>query len=303
MTTVPPAGPAVPEEPLPAVGSSPRTDAEALWSARYGWDTESRAGESPQAPGIAAVTDVIASQLAHRSVRRFLPDDVTDAQVSAMVAAAQSASSSSNLQVWSVVEVRDPQTRAQFADLAGDQRQIMAAPVFLVWIADLARAYQIAADAQAPTEGGEYVETMLVAFLDAAIAAQNAAVAAESMGLGLVYVGGVRNDPAWAAALLGLPQRTFAAFGMCVGHPDPARPSRVKPRLPQEVVWHRERYDLAGQSAPIADYDARMAEFYAGQSMAGRWTARIKARLSGPAAMSGRETMKRSLQERGFELR
>lgn len=267
----------------------------AAWQARYGPGT-------PVGAGAHAVNTVIESQMAHRSVRRYLPDDVSDDQVSAMVAAAQSASSSSNLQVWSVVEVRNQAVRAEFVDLTGGQRHIADAPVFLVWIADLARAHQLSTDAHAPTEGGEYVETALVAIIDAALAAQNAAVAAESMGLGIVYAGGVRNDPARAAALLGLPQHAFAVFGMCVGHPDLTRNARVKPRLPQGVVWHRERYDLAGQRDAIADYDDRMAEFYADQAMAGRWAERIVTRLSGPAAMNGRETMKQSLQDRGFEL-
>ena len=103
-------------------------------SARYG----------EPAATLGVVNDVLSLQLAHRSVRQFDPREVTDDELSALVAAAQSAPTSSNLQPWSVIAVRDPARKARLARLAGDQAFIEQAPLFLVWVADLGRAHRLA---------------------------------------------------------------------------------------------------------------------------------------------------------------
>ncbi|MEF2985466.1 nitroreductase family protein, partial [Pseudomonas aeruginosa] len=95
--------------------------------------------------------------------------------------------SSSNLQTWSVVAVQDPDRKARLAELAGNQGHIREAPLFLVWVADLARTRAVATAAGSPAEGLDYLESLLVAVIDAALAAQNAVVALESLGLGAVY--------------------------------------------------------------------------------------------------------------------
>jgi len=151
------------------------------------------------APDDIATSDVIELQLAHRSVRRYLPDEVTPAELAAVVAAAQSAATSSNLQLWSVVAVRDVERRAALSALSGDQAHITQAPLLLVWLVDLGRAHAIAAAHEAPTEGADFLESAVVGFVDAALAAQNAVLAAESLGLGTVYIGALRNRPAEVA--------------------------------------------------------------------------------------------------------
>ena len=75
------------------------TTRASLYQARYG---------SPDVAVPAAGSTLIDHLLAHRSVRAYLPDPVNDHQLAAIVAAAQSAASSSNLHAWSVVAVRDP---------------------------------------------------------------------------------------------------------------------------------------------------------------------------------------------------
>src|SRR6185437_12533393 len=186
--------------------------------------------------------DVLATILNHRSVRGFLPEKLPGGTLELLVAAAQSASTSSNLQVWSVVAVNDPAHKSQLATLAGDQQFIRDAPLLLVWLADLARLDGIAADRQQSVEGTQYLEEFIFAVVDAALAAQSALIAAESLGLGGVYIGAMRNLPEQIAAELGLPPLVFGVFGMSIGYPDPERPTDIKPRLPQSVVLHREQY-------------------------------------------------------------
>lgn len=239
---------------------------------------------------------------AHKSVRRYLPDPVSPATIRLLVSAAQSAATSSNLQVWSVIEVRDPARKARLAEIAGGQEHIVQAPVLLVWTADFARLRQLAADHEAPLEGADYLESSYVGFVDAALAAQNAVVAAESLGLGTVYIGALRNDPERVAAELGLPDHVFAVFGLVVGHPDPAEGTRVKPRLPQPAVLHQETYDLTGQRGPVAAYEQRIGELYSEQGLPFSWTDRVLARLASVTSLNGRHRLRESLNTRGFRL-
>jgi len=248
---------------------------------------------------------VIEHLLGHKSVRAYLPDPVSDAQLDAMIAAAQSAASSSNLQAWSVVAVRDSATRDALAECAGGQAHVRQAPLQLVWLADLARLESLAQSNARPSEALDYTEMFLVGVIDAALAAQNAVVAAESMGLSTVYIGGMRNKPEEVARLLSLPPKVVAVFGMCVGVEDASRPASVKPRPPQAVVLHKEHYDLDAQRDAIERYNDAMARFYTSQQMdvKGTWAIHSSKRIAGPETLSGRDRLVEALRNRGFGLK
>jgi len=248
--------------------------------------------------------DTIATLLDHRSVRAFLPTPLPQGTIEVLVAAAQSAPSSSNIQAWSVVAVEDSSRKARLSALAGHQRQIEEAPLLLVWVADLARHTAIASARGLALEGADYTEAFLLATVDAALAAQNAVVAAESLGLGTVYIGALRNHPEAVAAELGLPDRAYAVFGLVIGHPDPERPSSIKPRLPQQAVLHRERYGLEGQAAAISRHDRHSAAFRSEQSLSPQsWSDLVVDRLRSVEALKGRHVLRHTLARLGFQLR
>ncbi len=255
-------------------------------------------------PPPAQWNEVLATILNHRSVRGFRPDVLPDGTLELLIAAAQSASTSSNLQVWSVVAIEDPAHKSRLATLAGDQQFIRDAPLLLVWLADLARLDGIGADRQQSVEGTLYVEEFIVAVVDAALAAQSALIAAESLGLGGVYIGAMRNHPEQVAAALKLPPHVFAAFGMAIGVPDPAKATGIKPRLSQSVVLHRETYDPVAKRAAIAEYDATMRVFQQEQGMKPiDWTQQCINRVKDAAALRGRDRMREALANLGFPLR
>ncbi|MEO9326785.1 NADPH-dependent oxidoreductase [Gordonia aurantiaca] len=249
------------------------------------------------------VNDVLAVQLAHRSVRRFLPDPVTDDTLHAIIAAAQSAPTSSNLQPWSVIAVRDPARRSRLATLAGNQGFIARAPLFLVWIADLGRAHRIAARNDATLRATDYLETTIIGFVDTALAAQNAVVAAESLGLGTVFVGGIRNNPLEVATELGLPDHTVATFGLAIGTPDPTESAGIKPRLPQRAVLHHETYDADAADSHLPAYDEALAAYNRRHGLDGDWSSRVLARLAGVESLHGREELRAHLRARGLPSR
>lgn len=248
--------------------------------------------------------EVLATILSHRSVRGFLPEQLPERTLELLVAAAQSASSSSNLQFWSVVAVQEKARKSRLAELAGQQQFIRDAPLLLVWLADMARIDRIAAERQAQVDGTHYLEEFIVGVVDAALAAQSALIAAESLGLGCVYIGAMRNLPEQVAAELALPPHVFAVFGMSVGYPDPAKETGIKPRLPQSVVLHREMYSAAARSEAIDGYNATMREFQREQGMRPiDWTQQCFNRVKDGEALRGRDRMREALRNLGFELR
>jgi len=253
-------------------------------------------------PGVALRTDdagVIPLLLAHRSVRAFDGAPLDDAVVDTLVAAAQSASTSSNLQSWSVVVVRDPEHKHAVATLSGDQEFIRDAPLFLVFVADWARGAELARGRGEASEGIDFLDSTLVATVDAAIAAQNAIVAAEALGLGAVFVGAVRNNPRELAGLLGLPDASFPVVGVAVGAPAAHDRSEVKPRLPQSVVRHDETYRPAASEA-LEEYDRTLRLFNSSQGRVGGWIESVVARVRSRGALHGRERLREVLTERGL---
>ena len=202
-------------------------------------------------------TPIIEQIHAHPSVRRYKPDPVPVETVETVVAAGQRASTSSNLQTYSVVAVLDEAKRERLAELCGGQRQIRQAPVFMAWCADLHRLDRVC-HMRGYEQVTSYLESFLVATVDAALAMQNAALAAESLGLGMCYIGAIRNRPQDVIELLELPQLVFPISGMTLGWP--AAEPFIRPRLPLEAILHWERYDPAGEAEALQAYDQAMIE-------------------------------------------
>lgn len=242
--------------------------------------------------------------LSHRSVRGYRPDALPVGTLETLIAAAQSAATSSNLQTWSVVAVTDPEKKAALAKVAANQKHIEQCPLFLVWVADISRNQRLGVEEGVTLEVMPYQETFLVAAIDAALAAQNATVAAESLGLSCVYIGALRNNPSEVARIVGLPKGAFGVFGMCVGYASAAGATEVKPRLPQAVVVHHETYGCKDERVYRRAYDALLGSFSTRQGMAvDTWTKRVINRMGTIAALSGRDKLVATLNAMGFDLR
>jgi nitroreductase len=242
---------------------------------------------------------------AHRSVRAYLPNPLPERTLEVLVTAAQSASSSSNLQAWSVVAVEDVDRKARLAALANNQKHILRAPLFLIWLLDLARLDALAAERGVSAEGLDYIESFLVGAVDTSLAAQNAVIAAESLGLGTVYIGAIRNKPTEVAKELGLPAHVFPLFGLVVGHPDPGVATSVKPRLPQQAVLFREQYVWGEpQRAAVAAYDATIQNFQQEQHLPTQaWSEQAVNRIKNAPALHGRDRLRDALTALGFGLK
>ncbi len=257
------------------------------------------------APSTSVWSPAIDLMLQHRSIRGYKPDALPPGTLETLIAAAQSAATSSNLQTWSVVAVEDPARRARLSAFAGNQKHITQAPLFLVWLADLSRAARLGEQAGQAMEALPFLEPFLVAVIDAALAAQNATLAAESLGLGTVYIGAIRNHPEGVAAELQLPLGVLPVFGLCVGYQASAiQAAAVKPRLPQQVVLHHETYRSVADNDPVAQYDSDLLAFQAEQGMSPQtWSELVRTRLGKIAMLSGRERLRSAIHALGFDLK
>ncbi len=175
--------------------------------------------------------------------------------VQQIVAAGQRASTSSNLQMYSVVAITDAARREQISTLCNNQAFIRQAPVFLAWCADLSRLERAAA-AKGRQQASNYAENFLLTVVDVSLLMQTTALAAESLGLGICYVGAIRNQPQDVINLLQLPKLVFAVSGMAVGWP--LRPPRIRPRLPLDAILHWETYNTDHEEQQLDQYDEAM---------------------------------------------
>lgn len=236
--------------------------------------------------------------LSHHSVRHYSARPVSDEDLGAIFAAAQSASTSSNLNAWSAIVVRDAETKAELQKLTGGNLFILSAPVFVVWVADMSRNVSVC---DSSPETLQFQETTLVAAIDAALAAQSAAIAAESLGLGICYVGGVRTRMANVIELLGLPRYSFPVFGMTIGHPDPEDPAGVKPRLPVPSQVFFEAYDEKQALKGLGTLERDNEQYYESQGKSGMsWKYATRRRTEDVKLLSGRQANSAILARQGF---
>jgi len=149
-------------------------------------------------------------------------------------------------------------TRATLAEASGGQNYVQSAATFLVFCADLQRNQQICQRQQQKIPIG-FTEHTLIASLDPALFAQNVLLAALSLGLSGVFIGGLRNQPETVTQLFNLPQQVFTIFGLCLGYPD-QNPGQ-KPRLPISMVLHQDHYSKQGLEK-LASYDTQISGYY-----------------------------------------
>lgn len=191
----------------------------------------------------------------HASVRSFTNKPLTEEQREAIFKAASQTSSSSLLQAVSIIRITNPDLRKKVMQLSMDQPYIEEAAEFWIFCADFNRNHQIA-----PVVDIEYIEFLLVGTFDAGLMAQNALTAAESMGLGGVFIGAVRANINELSDLLKLPKYVIPLVGLCLGTPAGDKPE-LKPRLPQSMVLQENQYQPLDQEK-LAIYDEAMLRYY-----------------------------------------
>jgi FMN reductase [NAD(P)H] len=195
------------------------------------------------------VLDVL---LAHRSIRKYKDRPLPDGALERILDAAQRAPSWCNYQTYSIIVVDDRAKREALREQCDGQVFVADCGVLLVFCADISRLVRVC-DRQGYTFASDQINTQLYAHGDALLACQNAALAAESMGLGTCMLGNIRKNPQEVSDLLNLPQYVFATVGLAMGYAD--EDPAVKPRLPRETVVGWNAYPRETQEEGLSDYD------------------------------------------------
>lgn len=245
---------------------------------------------------MSSVIDLLKS---HRSIRKFTDQPIAEELFNDLLSAGQAAATSSFLQGATVVRIKKPETRSAIAKLAGGQSYVESAAEFMIFCADLKRPGNYCAEYGKSFEG-DYTEHFIIATVDVALMAQSMVAAAESVGLGICYIGGIRNDPAQVSELLQLPRGVYPVFGLCLGYPD--QDPEIKPRLPLSVILKEEVYNETGDREAISAYDDEIREYYRTRTGGGHgisWSEQVSTLLSEKA----RPHMKQFLADQGFVFR
>ena len=233
----------------------------------------------------------------HVSIRHYNGEVIPDGMLHEILNAARRSPTSSNIQGYTLIVVRNPNTKKQLAMLAGDQEHIETCDVFIAICADIYRlSHAIRVHGK---ELARNLETTLVSSIDAALVGMSMATAAESFGLGHVMIGGMRNHPRDVGELLGLPEGVYVVFGMCLGWPDEIPPQ--KPRLPEDLIIHYERYDASDPTEKLKAHDFELAEHYRslGRNLHGAaWTGVMTQKFGTPR----RPHLREALEAMGFRF-
>ena len=202
--------------------------------------------------------DVFDTIKKHRSIRKYKDRDVKQEDLDKILEAAQLAPSSINGQQWSIIVVKNDETKKQFAELTGGQEWVAKAPVFLVFVADYYRAGIALKKEGKEFKNIESIEATMVSAVDVGLAFSNAMNVAEQLGYGIVPIGAVRRDPKKVIELLDLPELVYPVVGMCIGVPDENPMS--KPRFPKEAMIHQEKYNRDIDDV-VDEYDDIMRKY------------------------------------------
>ena len=232
----------------------------------------------------------------HRSIRQFQNRPIQTDLFQDLIKAGQAAASSNFFQAVTIIRVTDMKKRAKLASLANNQAYVETAAEFLVFCADMNRAASCC-DLHGAEANTGFTEQFIIATVDAALVAQNIVVASESAGLGICYIGALRNNPVEVSTVLDMPHDTYPVFGLCLGWPD--QNPEVKPRLPIDIVLRENSYDNGADLKNFGDYDEVVRGYYATRS-SNQKSMSWSEQMSGMLSKEARPHMLDFLKTRGF---
>ncbi|MCH4250449.1 MAG: NADPH-dependent oxidoreductase [Microbacteriaceae bacterium] len=208
-----------------------------------------------------SLNTTIETQLAHRTIRAFTDEPLEEAQLSVLLDVARRAPTSSFYQQTTILRIEDPQIRETVYQASGQPYVGGELGTLLIFVVDLYRNARIREEAGVSTDPLETMPLFLQGVEDTVLAAQNLVVAAESLGLGTVYLGSIGGDPRSLISALHLPERTYPLVGLLVGHP--AQSPQLKPRLPLEISTGTDTYPAQENfHVSLREYDATVHTYY-----------------------------------------
>ena len=207
------------------------------------------------------MNDTIRTQLAHRSIRAFEARELDDDTIATLFEVSRWTASCAFGQQRTIIHVRDEEIRREIGRASGQPYVGVKEGELFIFVADLHRNAQIRREASVDDEPASRAQEFLAAVIDTSIAAQNMVVAAESLGLGTLYLESIAADIRRVIRALDLPANTYPLVGLIVGYP--RQEPQLKPRMPLSLLTATDRYprDINYHEA-LRDYDAELGEYY-----------------------------------------
>ncbi len=175
----------------------------------------------------------------HRSIRKYQKKEVPREILEEILSTAMQASTSGNMQAYSVIVTTDEKLKNELYPLHFKQEMVLEAPAFLTFCADFNRMRLWLEENEAPPNFDNLM-SFLIGMIDATLYSQNVALAAESMGLGVCYLGTTLANNNKIAKVLKLPSQVVPVVGFSLGYPD--EDIQQRDRLPLEAILHDQVY-------------------------------------------------------------
>jgi nitroreductase len=201
-----------------------------------------------------------------RSLRGYDPRPLSEEHKRAILHSAFRAPTAGNMMHYHIIEVAKQELKDKLVTTCDNQPFIAKAPLVLLFLADLQRWYDLfeysGVSELCKGRGLEYMtpceSDLLLASCDALVAAQNAVIAAESLGIGSCYIGDIMENFEIHREMFGLPKWVFPIALLCFGYPlREDRESREKtPRYPERFVHSKDKYIRAD----ARDFEATLIE-------------------------------------------
>jgi len=177
--------------------------------------------------------------LSHKSIRKYKPDPISDSLLNEILISGTRASTTGNMQVYSIIINRDPAIKEKLWEIHFRQDMVLDAPVHLTFCADFNR-FNIWCRSRQADPGYNNFLSFFTAAIDALLVTQNVCLAAEEKGLGICYLGTATYNADRLIEILNLPYGVVPVAALVMGYP--AEDPGITPRLPMEAVVHYEKY-------------------------------------------------------------
>lgn len=175
----------------------------------------------------------------HRSIRKYKPDPIRQELLQEILEAGTRASTTGNMQVYSLVVTQDPLIKEKLWEAHFKQNMVLEAPVHITFCADFNR-FKIWCRLRKADPGYDNFHSFFTASIDALLASQNVCLAAEEKGLGICYLGTATYNADKIIEILNLPESVVPVAAIIMGYPD--ENPQITERLPLEAIVHYEKY-------------------------------------------------------------
>lgn len=246
--------------------------------------------------------ETINHQLSHRTIREFKDQKIPDEILETLIEVARRTATSTGMQASSIIRVTDPDKKKQIAEVC-NQEYVARMPELMIFIVDQYRNWNIAKEKNCFEDSIRTMDQFFASFTDACITAQNVVNAAESLGLGTVYLGSILNDAEKICEILKLPELTFPVVGLGIGYPN--QNPQLKPRMDMKYrVFENEYVSFDNYLDELKYYDEEMRTYY-DLRMANRrvdsFTNQVVTRLKNP--IPKRQEILKAIRKQGFDFK